>query len=402
MMVDRDRDERQDNEGQDRRTSPAPSRRLASIHRVEHGGVYVAQERAFQAAGVVGDMLDVSVNSNPYGPPPAVLSAIIEAINGATLERYPDPAATLLVEALAQRLHLLPDMILVGNGSAELFWTLALAYLDPGAEVLVLGPAFSEYAIASQVAGARVRDLAPSTNRGPRWDAELVEAVAAQASGASLLWLANPANPTGQYLTRDTVQSVLEAFPGLVVLDEAYVNFVADAWDSTPLLQAERLAIVRSMTKEYALAGLRLGYVLAPPAVVGALKQVRIPWSVNALAQIAGLAALSSGTFLEESRQRLLRDCAALRTGLDELGWSTEATDTHYFLARVPEIYGTATAAKQVLLDRGIMVRDCASFGLPAHVRIATRQHEDNDTLLARLAAETEASRENIPRRTNT
>jgi len=186
------------------------------------------------------------------------------------------------------------------------------------------------------------------------------------------------------------------------VLDEAYVNFVADAWDSTPLLQAERLAIVRSMTKEYALAGLRLGYVLAPPAVVGALKQVRIPWSVNALAQIAGLAALSSGTFLEESRQRLLRDCAALRTGLDELGWSTEATDTHYFLARVPEIYGTATAAKQVLLDRGIMVRDCASFGLPAHVRIATRQHEDNDTLLARLAAETEASRENIPRRTNT
>ncbi len=367
------------------RVQLAPSQRLSVIARPPHGGVYTAHLRAL---GMERDaILDASVNSNPSGPPPGVLAALREVLSGELLARYPDPEATLLREALAARHGVSISSVLVGNGSAELFWALALAYLDPGALALILGPAFGEYAVASQVAGASARAVLPAAHPERGWEGEaLVEAVR-QARGARVVWLANPANPTGQYLLREVVEAVLEACDGLLVLDEAYVNFVAGAWESVRLIETGRVALVRSLTKDYALAGLRLGYVLAHPTIIEALCRVRVPWSVNAVAQVAGCAALASGPFLAESRRQLLRDREALQGELSELGWRCEPSATHYFAARVPDAWESARAAQQALLVRGLMVRDCASFGLPRHVRIATRRPEQNAAIVARVRA---------------
>lgn len=363
----------------------AASRRLAAIRRPPHGGVYTEHLRALGVGE--GAILDASVNSNPYGPPPRLAEALRTALADDLLARYPDPEASLLTEALARREGVSPASILVGNGSAELFWALALAYLDAGDEALILGPAFGEYAVASQVAGAHVQTMLPATRPEHGWQPDaLVDAVRATPH-AALVWLANPANPTGQYLDQAVIEATLAAFSGLLVLDEAYVNFVADPWRSVPLIASGRVALVRSLTKDYALAGLRLGYVLAQPALIANLRLVRVPWSVNAIAQIAGRIALESGDFITQSREQLRIDRQTLQNSLNGLGWECAPTQTHYFTAHIPPQWDDARGAKAALLQRGLMVRDCASFGLPQHVRIATRQPAQNLEIVAHITA---------------
>ncbi len=363
---------------------PHPSARLAAIVRPPHGGVYEAHLRRLKAERAA--ILDASVNSNPYGPPPEVRRALAQALDGSVLASYPDPEATRLREALAAHLGVDVELLLAGNGSAELFWSLALAYLDPSDEALVIGPAFGEYVVASQVAGARVRTVRPPERPELGWEREALFAAVRAAGRPKLIWLANPANPTGQYLPWETIEALLASFAGLLVLDEAYIGLVADAWNSLSLAASGRVALVRSLTKDYALAGLRLGYVVAHPDLIASLRRVRIPWSVNALAQVAGCAALRSGAFLAESRQRLLEGGRALRRALTSAGWTCAPTETHFFVAEVPPAWPSAEAAQEALLRCGLMVRDCASFGLPRHIRIATRRPEENQRI-ARLVA---------------
>lgn len=358
-----------------------PSRRIERIVNPPHGGIYPSELRRLGLDAET--LLDLSVNSNPYGPPPGVA----EAMQAARLDCYPDPEALLLREALAAHLQVSPASLMVGNGSAELFWLLALAYLDPGDRVLVVGPAFGEYAVACQVAGAQVALVSPASRAAPRWEGEELRAALGAAAPAKLIWLANPANPTGQYLPLETIEAVLSECSGLLVLDEAYVNFVAAPWSSLRLLSSGRVVLVRSMTKDYTLAGLRLGYVVAHPAIIESLRRVRVPWSVNALAQAAGLAALQRKRFLAESRSRLLADRVRLMQALEGCGWQPATTETHFFVAQAPAGWASASAAKSALLREGLMVRDCASFGLPHHIRLATRRTEENTRVVRAFAA---------------
>ena len=162
--------------------------------------------------------------------------------------------------------------MVLGNGSVELMWLIALASLMPGDPARVVGPTFGEYARAIGVAGGRLVDT----------DAD-----------AQLVFVCNPNNPTGQYRTRAEIEAVA-ARGALCVLDEAYVAFVDDAWDSNDLLERGNFVILRSMTKDHALPGLRLGYALASPEIAQAMEAVKPPWSVNAGALRAGLAALAT------------------------------------------------------------------------------------------------------------
>lgn len=358
----------------------APSWRIAGIVNPPHGGIYPAEMR--HGGLDEGGLLDLSVNTNPYGPPPGVAVAM----QAARLDRYPDPESLLLREALAAHLEVSSATLLIGNGSSELFWWLALAYLDPGDRALVVSPAFGEYAVACQVAGAQVAQVSPAGETAPRWEGAQLQAAVRGAGPAKLVWLANPTNPTGQYLPQETVEAVLEDCRGLLVLDEAYIHFVAAPWSSLRLLSSGRVALVRSMTKAYTLPGLRLGYVVAHPTIIGSLQRVRVPWSVNALAQAAGLAALQSTPFLAESRARLLEDRVTLMQALAASGWSSIPTNTHFFVAQVPAGWTTASAAKAALLRVGLMVRDCASFGLPEHIRLATHRSEDNARVIRAFA----------------
>ena len=339
-----------------------------------HGGINRAEVRGYGLDPA--KVLDFSSKINPLGPPldPARL---LEA----DVARYPDPAAEELRALLARKHRVDVGQIFVGNGTGEIIRLLALAYLQRGDRVLVMAPTFAEYAYAARVAGAGVIEYCTGAESGfvPDWEA-FVSFL--RRHRPRLVFLCNPNNPTGYYLDAADFAAVLQRAPGLVVLDEAYVNFVRDAWSSETFLPAGNLVVLRSMTKDYALAGLRLGYALGPREVVRVLERVAPPWNVNAFAQRAGVLALQSdGAYLARARSAVSASIAYLQKGLRQRGFSPLETRANFFLLPV----GNAAVYRERLLQRGILVRDCTSFGLPAYVRIAARPLSECRALLGAL-----------------
>ncbi|PWH17250.1 MAG: aminotransferase class I/II, partial [Ardenticatenia bacterium] len=195
--------------------------------------------------------------------------------------------------------------------------------------------------------------------------------------------ICNPNNPTGTILPSEILRRWCLAHPDtLFVVDESYHAF-AMGFQSAISLGCENLLVVRSMTKDYALAALRLGYAVGAEMVIEALRRVRPAWNVNALAQAAGLAALSDEEHLHRSLEVLLGATRVLRQEIHTLGWKPLPSAVHFFLMHV----GNGAAFRSALLRYGILVRDCASFGLPAYVRIAPRRPEENVRLIAALRA---------------
>jgi histidinol-phosphate aminotransferase len=365
-----------------------------------HGAI---GDEELRASGLTLDRVaDFSVNSHPLGPAPGVLTAL----STVDATRYPDDSAAELRRALAARLGIGADRLIVGNGSAELIWLVALAYVRPGDVCAVFGPTFGEYARAIRLMGGQVRC---HTAR-----AEASFAVGLDSAVPWLAWLrprllvlCNPNNPTGTYLPLTQVERLMRAAPNaLVMVDEAYVAFVprAQQWRVSapratpadpdpaaeaallPLTESGRVVLLRSMTKDHALAGLRLGYAVSHPTVVETLMRVRPPWSVNAAAQAAGLAALADDTHQAQARRAAAEAIDFLSAALQELGWTTFPTRANFVLVEV----GDAARIRQALLRVGLVVRDCTSFGLPSMIRLGARSLPDCRRLVTAMAGLTE------------
>jgi histidinol-phosphate aminotransferase len=320
-----------------------------------------------------GTPLDFSVNGNPLGPAPNVVAAA----RAAPLERYPEPESATLRAAIAAQLDLPAERLVVGNGSVELIWLIALAFLERRDRALVVGPTFAEYARAARLMGARGTEYRAAADEGFRPDVgEICRAI--ETVRPRVTYVCNPNNPTGCYLARDQVEALLAATPGLLVLDEAYVAFADGAWDVQPLLENDRLIVLRSMTKDHALAGLRLGYALGAAAVVRAIQWAQPPWSVNAAAQAAGLAALAERDHVARGRSAAARARDYLTDGLRALGVVVLPSAANFFLVETAD----AATLAACLRHEGIYVRDCTSFGLPRHIRLAARPREECDALL--------------------
>jgi histidinol-phosphate/aromatic aminotransferase/cobyric acid decarboxylase-like protein len=270
----------------------------------------------------------------------------------------------------------------VGNGAAGLIWALALAWLRPGDVVLVAGPTFGEYAAASRLMAATVVEWRadPAADFRPDVDA-LAQTLAA--SRPRLVWLCNPNNPTGAYLGAEAISALLAAAPAaLWVLDEAYRPFAAQPWPGTSLLERGNVVLLRSLTKDCALPGVRLGYLLAAPDAAARCAAAQPPWSVSAAALACGLAALRGGEHVARTTSALRDEAGRLAAGLREQGWRVLPSATHFMLVEV----GDAAALRgRLLREHRIQVRNCASFGLPGFVRVAARRPEENDRLLAAM-----------------
>ena len=317
---------------------------------VVHGSVAAAELAELGLAP--GDVLDFSVNTNPLGPAPSVLQAVRET----DWSRYPGDDEEPLRHCLAERADVPVAQVVLGNGSAELMWLIALAALRAGDRVGIVGPTFGEYARAVRVVGATPIEV------GDPGDAGAVRA----------LFVCNPNNPTGQYRGPAEIEHLLEEHPDrLLVLDEAYAPFVDNRWRSEAFLEFGNLVILRSMTKDQALPGLRLGYLLAAPEVARAVDAVRPPWSVNAGALRAGLAALEpdAEAHVQQARALVAHSRRLLTAGLIQLGFQVEPSQANFVLVHV----GDGARFRRALLPHGLVVRDCASFGLPDCVRIACR-----------------------------
>ncbi|MFL5806868.1 MAG: pyridoxal phosphate-dependent aminotransferase [Roseiflexaceae bacterium] len=347
-----------------------PRPELERVPLVVHGG--------FDSTRAPADLLDFSANVNPFGPSPRIW----DAIRSVDVARHPDPRAAPLRSFLAEIERLDVRQVLAGNGSTELIYHLANAYLRAGDHVLIVEPTFGEYAAAAALAGAQVVAWRARPDEQFRLDIDELLALAQQLD-PRMIFLCNPNNPTGIFLDRVQVARLLSGCPGaLLVLDESFINFVADAWSARDLLGSGNLVVLRSLTKDYALTGLRVGYALASPDVIAALLKVQPPWSVNALAQAAALAALQDQAHLRDSLAALACAKNCLVQQLAQLGPAPLPSHVHFFLLPVRAAAGCARR----LLERRILVRDCSSFGLPTFVRIAARLPEENEQLVAALA----------------
>jgi len=296
--------------------------------------------------------------------------------------RYPDDDAVALCRKLADQTGLAISCLLAGNGSSELIWLLALAYLDPGDHVLVVGPTFGEYARAARIMGAEVTEWRADAAADFRPDVESL-CTTIRRLGPKIVFLCNPNNPTGVLLQRSEVERVLAATPGLLVLDEAYIGVVEKPPAMLDLVVNTHLVVLRSLTKDYALTGLRLGYAAAAPPVIEAIGKVRPPWSVNAAAQAAGVAALGDAAHAERSRAVLREANAYLLAELHGLGRRVVPSTANFLLLEV----GDGARFRQQVLRHGCVVRDCASFGLPGYVRIAVRTLPECRRLVTAMAA---------------
>ena len=354
-----------------------PKPEIENLEASPHGGPNLAELRAMGLAPEA--VLDFSVCSNPFMPPPEV-SKIFNTI---AINRYPDSEATEFKQCLSENLGVPPDNLLVSSGAVELIRLIALTYFGHGDSVLILEPTFGEYKVACQIVGAEVikQWAKEKESFAPRIE-ETINII--RQHHPKGVFICNPNNPTGQYLARQEIEMILDAgSDGLLILDEAYIAFVDESWSSVDLIHRGNVIVVRSMTKDYALAGLRLGYAIANQEIIAALHRVRPPWNVNIVAQKAGVAALREADYLEQCKQDISQAKQFLTSEFCRIGFTLVPSKANFFLVKV----ANAKAFRAALLRHGILVRDCTSFGLPECVRIAPRAMPECQKLITTIQA---------------
>jgi histidinol-phosphate aminotransferase len=364
---------------------PSVSARVAGLEPVSHGGASTADlVRQGIDPAAIADLVDLSTNVHSYGPPASVAATVARV----SLEHYPDANAATMREAMAHQLGVEPEQVVAGNGSVELIYLLAQVYLDPGDGALIIGPTFSEYASAIRFCGAEAVEYQAPEQHGFRPDLDAILGLI-RTRRPKLVFCCNPNNPTGQVLGEAEVRALMESVArvgGLLVLDEAYRPLADDGvftWRSVDLLESGPVVLLRSVTKDYAVPGLRLGYAVAPVGVAQTLNAVRLPWGVNVFAEAVGRTLLTETTYLDSCRARLAQDKAYLLAALDEIDASYIPSTTNFCLIRVG---GTARACRQALLQSGVVVRDCTNFGLPDYIRVSVHSRRATDRLMRGLA----------------
>ncbi|GFN31791.1 threonine-phosphate decarboxylase CobD [Paenibacillus xylaniclasticus] len=357
------------------------------LERYGHGGDLVTASGLY---GIPADQfIDFSSNMNPFGPPDAVHS-VIEA-RWRELERYPDPAVRGLRSKLARKHGLYEDRILCGNGAAELIeLAVRTAPLGSGSVIGIVVPGFGEYAEAAHKFGARTIRVPLLEEEGFRLSEERIMAVAHEAH-PDLWLLGSPNNPTGMAVDRELVMKLLDT-GALVVIDEAFLDFDPDDEKRTLMREAaERpnLLVIRSMTKFYAIPGIRLGYAVGSAKTIESMRSLQTQWSVNSLAQWIGEAVLDDKLYAKRTRQWLAEERPWLSAALNHLGCKVFESRTNYLLVKLPQEY-TANAAElqRQMGARGVLIRDASHFdGLnDRFIRVAVKLRDQNEQLLSAMS----------------
>jgi len=323
------------------------------------------------------ELVRLSSNENPLGPSPRVVEAIRREAGRVHL--YPDSGSFAVRDALARRLGTSPDQIMVGNGADELISLVARAAFDPGDEAVVPQPSFEPYTTSVVLAGGRA---IASPLAGYETDLDDVRRRVTARTKAVIL--CSPHNPAATIIRRASLLAFLDALGAdspLVVLDEAYCDFVDDAEypnGVTLLGQYPRLLILRTFSKVAALAGLRVGYAVGSPETIDRLNRVREPYNVNRLGQVAALAALADVEHWERTKRVTREERAFLSRELAKREVTFPPSQANFLLLKVAD----AGALRERLLRAGLVVRDGAAVGFPGHLRVSIGTHEANERLL--------------------
>jgi histidinol-phosphate aminotransferase len=340
-------------------------------------------ERELGLSGVI----KLASNENPLGPSPAALRAIAEALP--RIHRYPEGGAFELTLKLAARLSVAPEQIVFGNGSNELIELLVRTFVAAGDEVVMSSDAFLIYDLVTRAAGGRsVRIPAKAHHH------DLAAMARAIGPRTRVVFIASPNNPTGTIVTRQEWRTFLASVRSdvVVAVDQAYLEYVDDADYADALADLPShpgIVVMRTFSKIYGLAGLRIGYGVASKEVSDALARVRQPFSVNLLAQVAALAALDDRAHVERSRDLVRRARERYARGLDALGLEYVSSQANFVLVRV----GAGARVSEAMLERGVIVRPMDAYGMPEMIRITFGTPEEDTRCLAALAEGISGSR---------
>jgi histidinol-phosphate aminotransferase len=326
-------------------------------------------------------VIKLASNENPLGIGPRTRAAIDAALGD--ICRYPDGNGFELKAALAARFHLDMNAIVLGNGSNDVLELVSLAFLAPGRSAVLSQHAFAVYPLATQARGARAI-VVPARDYGH----DLPAMAQAVEDDTRVLWIANPNNPTGTFAPAAEIETLLQAVPpqAVVVLDEAYNEYLPleSKYDSIKWLKRyPNLVVVRTFSKAYGLAGLRVGYGLMNPSIADILNRVRQPFNVNSLALTAARAALDDMEFVARSYAANLQGLRQLWDGVRALGLEAIPSYGNFLTVRV----GKAAEVYKRLLRRGVIVRPVAGYELPEHLRVTVGTAEENARFLAALGA---------------
>ena len=326
-------------------------------------------------------VLDFSANGNVIGPSAAVAPAIVAV----DLSRYPDRWNRNLCALISDREHLTEQSVVAGNGSTDLIWAIARAYLGgPEDHAWIAGPTYGEYAVASAAAGASLDLQGIPTNRAIGGPLPHIAASLPSTDDVPprVLWICHPNNPTGRPFPLELVDSLARQWSEtLFVVDEAYLTLSEGVESASPLIEHGNVVILRSLTKDLGLAGLRVGYAMAAVPILDAVRKVLPPWSLSGLAQAGALAALMDADHQARARAAVAASRLHLLAGLRRIGLHPFPTVANFVLVPV----GDAPTVHERLLAEGLAVRDCTSFGLPDCIRIGVRPIADQELLLAAL-----------------
>ncbi|NLF89490.1 threonine-phosphate decarboxylase [Candidatus Bathyarchaeota archaeon] len=350
------------------------------VHGAEVYGA--AEESGFKTE----EILDFSSSVNPLGPSQKALDAITGAFG--KIEAYPDSNSNALRQILAEHFggSITKDNIVVGNGSTELMYLFAEAFLRRGEKAVMAAPTFGEYESAVRKTGECVKFV----RLGGNFQIE-AQAFRQEMPGCKLLFLCNPNNPTSKLIPQKTLTEILDTALSqdmLVFLDEDFLEFIDDEKSRTMIHRIDRypnLFILRSFTKIFGLTGLRCGYGVANPEIINVLLCSKIPWNVNCLAQPAAIAALKDEEHLKVTRALIKQEKAYLQKELGQFsGFCFSEPDANFFFIDIRNTNLTANALKHRMLKQGILIRDCSSFvGLNEfYIRVAVKTHEENVRLI--------------------
>ena len=343
---------------------------------VSHGGRFSGGNRD-------ANILDFSSNISPAGMPPGVRSAVPRMADA--MGYYPDAGSQRLVSAISGYVRLPASNIVAGNGAVEILYNFCTAFLA-GRIVLIPAPTFGEYEAATCLAGGRpdffhTMDLAAD-----------IDSFVSRIPRNGCVFVCNPNNPTGTVTPKRQMAEIVraaEARSSLVFVDECFVELVPGQSRSVAGLikKHDNLFVLRSLTKSFGLAGIRAGYGIGHRRMTDILRKIKIPWSVNALAQEAGVIAIRDRSHIARSNSIIRRESDYLRRRIDRIpGFECYDSQTNFILIRTED---DSARVQKRLLRHGILVRDCSNFrGLDNHhIRIAIRPHRDNQRLVAAMEA---------------
>ncbi|MDR3482446.1 MAG: histidinol-phosphate transaminase [Burkholderiaceae bacterium] len=341
----------------------------------------VAREFGLDEAKIV----KLASNENPSGMPDSAKQAMLAAL--ADIARYPDANGFDLKAAISAKYAVPAEWITLGNGSNDILELAAHAFVEPGQATIFAQYSFAVYPLATQAVGGRAI-VVPAKNYGHDLQA-MAQAITAD---TKLIFIANPNNPTGTFIPAAEIEAFLDAVPPqvVVVLDEAYNEFL------TPELQYEstawvkrypNLLVSRTFSKAYGLAGLRVGFGIAQPAITDLLNRIRQPFNVNSLAQAAAIAALNDQAFLQQSARLNAEGYRQLTKAFDALGLEYVPSYGNFVLVKVGSDDGAGARVNLALLKKGVIVRPVGNYGLPQWLRVSIGLPAENAIFIEALKA---------------